>query len=312
VSADSTEIGSSAEWDEGLRRALIAECKLTDEQVSAITAEMARQGLGFAETATRMGVVTLSEAMRAKQWAAEQLSSTRNPGLVERALRRHQQAGRREIVPHTIEVVPGRTLIMAHDQDNARSEQLRALRTQLLLLVEGYSQTQIIAIISHNGAEGRSQLTAELAVAFSQLGRRTLLVDADLRRPKQHLLFNAENVFGLAQALSRAGSPNPYGVKGLPNLQLVTAGAPVSNPLELLSDSRFENLLFDWRKSYDFVLIDTPPLALFSDGLAISRAAGRALVLSRENMTKHSDIKEMLRNLATSRTQILGSVLNSF
>jgi protein-tyrosine kinase len=314
MSANFDDVGPPSQTEEAIRQALIAECKLTDSQVAEITEQMGRHNLGFAETAMRLGIVTLSEAVRAQEWADQAPSSdaSRNPGLIERALRRHQMGGRREVVQHTIEVEPGSSLILAHDHDNARSEQLRALRTQILLLSDGYNQGNILATISAEGNVGRSQLTAELAIAFSQLGRRTLLVDADLRSPKQHLLFNAQNVYRLAQALSLAGAPNAYGVKGLPSLHLITAGAAVPNPLELLSDSRFENLLFDWRKTYDFVLMDTPPLSRYADGLTIARGAGRVLVVSHENVTRHAAMKEMLRQLASTRTQILGAVVNSF
>jgi receptor protein-tyrosine kinase len=297
--------------DDDLKRALIAQCRLTDEQVNQITEEMQRLQLPFPQAAVRLGIVTINETERAREWS-DQMGDLGGSSLIETALRRHQQSSRREIVTHSVEVKPGSALILAHDHDNPRSEQLRALRTQLLLLCEGYNQGHSIAIISPDISEGRSQLTAELAIAFSQLGRRTLLVDADLRKPKQHILFNAENTWGLAQALSVGGEPRTYSVEGLPKLRLLTAGPPVQNPLELLSDSRFEALMFDWRKSYDFILLDTPALSRFSDGLTVSRAAARVLVLCRANMTEHSVMKEMLRKLTTTRTVVLGAVVNSF
>src|SRR5262249_50072726 len=87
---------------------------------------------------------------------------------------------------------PGRRLTVAHAPHDAHSETLRALRTELLLRRHDAETAQVMALLSPCHCEGRSQLAAELAIVFSQLGR-TLLVDADLRYPEQHMLFNCEN-----------------------------------------------------------------------------------------------------------------------
>jgi receptor protein-tyrosine kinase len=101
-------------------------------------------------------------------------------------------------------------------------------------------------------------------------------------------------------------------VEGLPQLSLLTSGAVPSNPLELLSDGRFEKLLQDWRKSYEFVLLDTPPIRSYADGLAIATLAGRVLLLSRAQQTSFKDTSDMLRRLATTQSRILGAVINHF
>jgi protein-tyrosine kinase len=207
---------------------------------------------------------------------------------------------------------PAECLVPAHSPYHPRSEHLRMLRTELLLRHEASEDADVVAVLSPSAGEGRSQLAAELAIAFSQLGRPTLLVDADLRRPRQHLLFNADNSLGLGQAIAREQVPRYQSVKGLPSLFLLTAGPPPHNPLELLSDRCFEMMVADWRKHFRFVVIDTPPVDRYADGLAVATIVGRVLALSRARHTRYSDTRDMLRRLGATQARILGAVINHF
>jgi protein-tyrosine kinase len=166
--------------------------------------------------------------------------------------------------------------------------------------------------VSPGAGEGRSQLSAELAIAFAQLGRRTLLVDADLRNPQLHSLFGAMNEHGLSRTISSFEKPIYHPVAGLPQMHLLTAGPPPPNPLELLSDGRFEKLVTEWRNGYEFLVFDTPPVSKFADGLAVATLAGRVLILSRAQHTSYASTTSLLRRLATTQSRILGAVLNHF
>lgn len=142
---------------------------------------------------------------------------------------------------------PGRELVIAHDPDNLRSEAIRSLRTELLMRSSGTRGGGIFALLSPRPQEGRSQLSAELAIAFAQLGSRTLLMDADMRRPRQHLLFGTDNGVGLAQMLVDSSALSAHRVAGVPQLAVLTSGGDVPNPLELLSGPRFERVVREWR-----------------------------------------------------------------
>jgi len=155
-------------------------------------------------------------------------------------------------------------------------------------------------------------LAAELAIAFAQTGRPTLLVDADFRRPRQHLLFDADNRQGLSQTLESGVAPRLHAVRGLPRMSLLTAGAVPDNPLELLSSSNFASLLEEWRTEFKFVVIDTPPAMYFADGLAVASLVGRVLALSRAQHTPFKDMQYLLRRLEATRSKILGAVINHF
>jgi protein-tyrosine kinase len=301
---------SLAPFPDEIGKILISRYRLSSDDVSKIGEAVRGMQLNFSDAAVHIGVITsreLEEALLSMRDSAE----AGEKGVIEGALLRHVP-GRSVVLRQGEKVNPGPNLILAHDQNHPRSEQMRALRTALLLLNDPGNQANVLALLSPCAAEGRSQLAAELAIAFSQLGRRTLLIDGDLRRPKQQLLFGARNELGLGQALSQSRQPLMNTVEGLPFLWLLPAGTKVSNPLELLSDGHFERLLANWRRQYEFIVIDTPPVTEFSDGLAIATLSGRVLVLSRAAVTTHNSMREMLRRLASTQSRILGAVVNQF
>jgi receptor protein-tyrosine kinase len=283
---------------------------LSSETVDAVYELMQSESMSFSEAAMRLGFLTQEQAAEVLSWT-QPIDESKDPGLVETALRRIA-ADRQVVLRQGERVRPGPQLILAHDADNPRSEKIRALRTELLLLSETSSEANTIALVSACPGEGRSQLAAELAISFSQLGRRTLLLDADLRQPRQHVLFGCANQTGLAPAIALDQRPLFSSVDGLPHLSLLTSGTIPPNPLELLSDGRFTRMLQEWRRSYDFVILDTPPIRSYADGLAIATLAGRVLVLSRGQHTSFKDTRELLRRLATTQSQILGAVINYF
>jgi protein-tyrosine kinase len=209
-------------------------------------------------------------------------------------------------------VNPGPFLILARDPDNTYSEQIRALRTELLLLNSAARSGNSIVILSPCEREGRTQLCAELAIAFSQLGKRTLLVDADLRRPRVHSLFESDNTVGLGQALASGSVPQLLGVENLPHLSVLIAGPSVPNPLELLTNGHFQRQMTDWRKKYNMIIIDTPPITEFADGLAIASFAEQVVIVGRADSTPHKNMKEMLRRMGGTQSRVVGAVINSF
>jgi protein-tyrosine kinase len=309
MSVDLEAEGLSSPADDESTEALIDGSRLSQDQVALIREEMIRQSLGFVEAALHLNMVSADQAAE----IFERFSGkSGHPGVVEKALRR-QSIGRVATVPPSKYVNPSKDLLLAHDQDHPHCERLRALRTELsLVLGNGGREASVVAVLSPGPSEGRSQLAAELAIAFAQLGRRTLMVEADLRRPRQHVLFGTGDTSGMAQCLALGRQPQFLRVENLPQLSLLTAGTLPPNPLELLSDGRFERLLSDWRRIFDVVVIDTPAVTQFADGLAIASLAEQVLLLSRANMTSHKDMKDTLRRLTSTNAKILGAVINHF
>jgi capsular exopolysaccharide synthesis family protein len=295
-----------------LNAALVEELGLSESAVQRIREVMLTMNTTFTDAAGRLGILkpeTIEQALLRLSAGP----SVGEVGMIETAIKRIS-ADRRVVLRQGDRVNPGPQLIIAHDPDNPRSERLRALRTELLLLHETGRgpNANMVTVLSPGSGEGRSQLAAELAISFAQLGRRTLLVDADMRKPQQHVLFGSTNQHGLSQAIARNEKPYYHPVTGLPFMNLLTAGPIPPNPLELLSDGRFGSLLTEWRNSYEFIVLDTPPVDECADGLAVATVSGRALVLSRAQHTSFKSTRALLRRLSSTQSRLLGAVINHF
>jgi chain length determinant protein tyrosine kinase EpsG len=205
-------------------------------------------------------------------------------------------------------------LVVAFEPFNPCAEQIRALRTQLLIRWNsGGPSSRLLALVSPGASDGRSYLAANLAVAFAQLGRRTLLIDADLRRPRQHQIFNVPDNVGLSSVLSgRAGHEAVVAVKEFGSLTLLPAGAPPPNPVELLSRDTFPTLLRELRNEFEVILFDTPPAGSCADAQTIAFQSGSVLMLARKDHTRLADTTRLMRQMTDAGAQTLGTVCNSF
>jgi protein-tyrosine kinase len=295
--------------DEEIHKALVLLYSLSNEAIDSINDLMHKLHMRFADAALHTGVITEDELNKALEWIRHR-AVQQGRGIIEEVLRR--QVRREVVLWEGEQLKPSELLLLAHDPNHPRNESLRSLRTELLLRTRNMGNTGVIALLSPCASEGRSQLAAELAISFAQLGRRTLLVDADLRRPRQHVLFGAENDNGLAQALVDGGLIYLRGIQGLPQMALLTSGVLPPNPLELLSGPRFERLVSEWRRTFEFVIFDTPPAAESSDAIAVATTVGQLLILSRAGVTPFRALKEMSRKLETTYARTLGAVIGKF
>jgi len=309
MSVEATD-GEVVNFVSRLHDALIAMGRLTPEDVVRIDEAMRTMGLGFGDAAIELGLLTPEDLEEATH-AVHQLLPKATDGIFEGAVRK-RSFNRNLPVKYVRMVKPGPSLILAHHPDNTYSEQIRALRTELLLLNGPLRSGIMIVILSPCRGEGRTQLCAELAIAFSQLGQLTLLVDADLRRPRVHALFESANTLGLGQALASGSVPEILSVENLPHLSVLIAGPSVPNPLELLTSGHFQRQLSDLRKQYSTIIIDTPPITEFADGLAIASFAEQVVIVGRSGSTPHKNMKEMLRRMGGTQSRIVGAVINSF
>lgn len=191
-------------------------------------------------------------------------------------------------------------------------ESLRALRTQLMLRwFDSEAQHKAIAITSPEHGEGRSWLAANLAVVFSQLGERTLLIDADMRRPRQHELFKLDNRVGLSAILSgRAGGEAVKRITPLLGLSVLPAGATPPNPQELLARPAFAQLLEKLGETYDVILIDTPPATDYADAQTIAVRAGGALLVACKNVSSSNQLRDAAATITQAGAVLVGSVIN--
>lgn len=205
-------------------------------------------------------------------------------------------------------------LLAAYHPTAPEVDTLRRLRNALLSRATDFSmEAHVLAIISAHQGEGRSILTANLATVFAQFGRRTLIIDADLRTPRQHALFGVANRTGLSNILAgRASNDCRQYVQGLKNLAVLTAGVRPPNPEELLGRPTFRRLLHDFSRQFDVILIDTPPLELHCDAQTVAAMAGNALLVVRNNVGKAAVIRRIMKDFDDAKINMIGSVLNSF
>ncbi len=188
-------------------------------------------------------------------------------------------------------------------------ESYKNIRTSITFLLSeanGNSMT----VTSANAGEGKSTTSANLAVAFSQLGKKVLIIDADLRKASLHRKFNVKNVKGLAEVLQEEALFEEVYCEISPELHILTAGVSPANPSELLDSDNFSKLMEKLKSSYDYVLIDTPPLNVVSDSLIVAPHTSGVVFVVRDGYTPHYSIKKAIDVMRFSNINILGSVMN--
>jgi polysaccharide biosynthesis transport protein len=178
----------------------------------------------------------------------------------------------------------------------------------------------VVAVTSTLPGEGKSLIASNLASTFRQLGKRTLLVDFDLRRPTQHTLHGVTEEKGFL-TWARAGFPgenllDPTGPLGIRKLvdgtDLICAGGNEPQPSQFLVSSSMDSFIGTMRGAYDVVILDTPPAGVFQDALMIGRHAQARLLVARENVAPVVQVKQVIDDFVKAGLQFQGIVLNGF
>jgi capsular exopolysaccharide synthesis family protein len=192
------------------------------------------------------------------------------------------------------------------------SESYRALRTAILLSASG-SPPRVMLITSALPQEGKTTTSINTAVTLAQKGARVLLVDADLRRPSIHKVFNIKPKVGLSTVLTGA-SQLEYTithVPQLPNLFLLPAGPPPPHPAELLGSNLMKQLILQWRKEYDHVIFDTPPALSVTDSILLSVDMDAVILVIRSGNTTKAALRRTRELLTQVNARVLGVVVNA-
>ena len=269
---------------------LAEEGKLRENDIKQVMDLQEAQGLRFGEAARRLGLITEDDVRCAvaKQYDLPLL------------------------VPGNDSI--SRELVVAYEPFHPRAEELRALRTQLSMRwPSGGVGRRALVVASPGPGEGRSYVAANLAVAFSQVGKRTLLIDADLRAPRQHRIFNIPDRIGLTAVLSgRADRGAIAPVREFGRLSLLPAGVPPPNPQELLSGPVLGRFLQEMQTEFDVVLFDTPPANACADAQNVAFHAGSVVMLARKDHTRLADTTGIIRGLSETGVRVVGTVINVF
>ncbi len=210
---------------------------------------------------------------------------------------------------------PSQSLLMFSTGGSAKvaaaREAFRRLRSSLLFLnsSSGVSST---VVTSSTPGEGKSLISANLAIALAQNGSRVVLVSADMRRPTLEARFgmDAERP-GLAEYLGQTAELNADKVPGIENLWLIRSGRPPANPSELLNSDRFELLVKELeREDVEYIIVDSPPVLSTADALSAARHVDGVIVVVDAEQTDTSDLLQVRADLERSGAKLLGAVLN--
>lgn len=269
---------------------LIDTGRLTPEAAERILKLQKEQGLRFGDAAIQLGLLTEAD--------------------IQQALSRQYD------YPY---LMPGdervsEEVVAAFKPFSPVVEQLRALRSQLMLRwFDAEAGHKTLAVVSAGRSEGRSFTAANLAVVFSQLGERTLLIDADLRNPRQHQLFHLQNKLGLSSLLAGRAELAEAVVRipGLIDLSVLPAGATPPNPQELLSRPLFNALIATASGQYDIVIVDTAAGCETADSQAVAARTRGAVVVARKDISLAPQVQALVSSLQHAGVAVVGSVLNN-
>ncbi len=213
---------------------------------------------------------------------------------------------RRRAVPSDLEQIE----LVPHERPRSPiSEVYRSLRTSLLLSTA--DELKVIAVTSATAGEGKTATASNLGVVLAQLGRRVLIVDADLRKPRMHQVFKVSNRSGLVNQLTGVVESDSVFVEtGVPNLWLIPSGPIPPNPSELLSSDRMREWLKAMRARFDYVIIDTPPSLAVTDATIVGALSDGLVLTFRAGKVTREDAKDCAERLRMADLKILGVVLN--
>lgn len=268
---------------------LVASGRLSADAVSRVAARQKERGIPFGEAAVELGLVTAADVQGA-------LASQFDYPVL--------RVGDQGVDPE---------LVAAFEPDSPRVEALRKLRSQLVLRRLAKPAQKTVAVVGTSRGEGRSWLAANLAVVFSQLGERTLLVDGDLRFPRQQSLFRMSPAGGLVARLAERSDMGlvPAHLR-FPRLSVLQAGIVPPNPQELLARPTFAAQLAAARDDFDMTLVDTPADDVGADAQLIAAACGSAIVVARRHETAHKRLSVLSASLREAGVTVIGGVLLDF
>lgn len=280
--------------DQSMGEILVAKGKLDSADIDRIVDHQREKGMYFGEAAVELKLVSQDDILQA---LSSQFGYTYGQGNDE-------------------DDGSSKDKVMASSPFGGLAEEFRSIRGQLLNNWLTPNQ-KTLAVVSPGSKEGRSYVAANLAMAFSQTGRSTMLIDADLRLPRQHEIFSVKSRIGLSMLLAGRVKMEdldmlPDNVSTFQNLSVLGCGAVPPNPAELLGNSRILSIVRELKKYFDVIIIDTPPAIYKADIMSIASVAGSALLVARRGHSRMDDTKSLVSILGQANAKVVGTVLNQY
>lgn len=211
-----------------------------------------------------------------------------------------------------INPVAGVSLMAYIDKNSILAEQCRIIRSNIQF--SSIDQPiQSVVITSAAAGEGKSTVAANLAVVFADSGKKTLLVDCDLRRPTVALTFKQWNHDGLTNLIGKGTEKIEDFVheSGIDNLSILTSGPKPPNPSEMLGSQRMTDLMNEFKKEFDFIIYDLPPVSIITDAQIIAAKADATVLVARQNQTQKQDFLQSVKLLKMAKANVIGVVYNN-
>lgn len=202
-----------------------------------------------------------------------------------------------------------KTVLLSEDSPFAINEAYKAVRTNLMFMVSG-SGCKTVAVTSSFAEEGKTTTCINMAITFSQTGAKTLIIDADMRKPRVHRYFHITSSPGLSDNLGGFTEDRCINQTEYSNLYILPVGTIPPSPTELLGSPRMGKLLDELSMEFDYILIDAPPINLVTDAAIIANKINGVLIIARQGTTTVDSLKQAVASLDRVGANILGFVLN--
>lgn len=187
-------------------------------------------------------------------------------------------------------------------------ESYKSARTNIMFSLSA-GDKKTFAVTSYSKGEGKSTVSANLAISFSKMEKRVLLIDCDLRRPNVHNIFKIDNINGLSNIVGKMVTFEDAVKRDvLNNLDILTAGTVPPNPSEIMCSSTFVELIKGLYEDYDYIIFDTPPIGVVADALLLKDLIAGFVVVVRERSTTHGDLQKIIDGTKLSDSKILGII----
>ena len=207
--------------------------------------------------------------------------------------------------------------LKSEPRESLMGEAFRAILTSLMVSGENGSRPRLLVFTSGNPSEGKTTVVTNLGLAMAQVRQKVLIIDADLRSPSMHQLFNLDNTIGLSNLLEDQSGGKDLAemmiqATSVPRLNVLTSGPATSDPAHLLYAPHFAELLASLKEEYDAVLVDTPPSLHFADARIIARLCDAVVLVTRAGLTTGDEAFTLQERFMEDKTRVLGSILNDW
>ena len=201
-----------------------------------------------------------------------------------------------------------RDIITLIDSEDPASEAYRSLRTNIIMR-QFDKDMQVINVISTSAAEGKSTTILNLGVVFAQLGKKTLVLDLDLRLPTVHKKMKVKNKVGVSDVVTRNARFSDALIQYAENLDLITSGTKIPYAAEFLQSEILKEFIGGLREIYDVILIDCPPVGLVTDGIIVSNYCDGTLLVIASGQDERRDLIRVKEQLEQTKTNVIGIIM---